>query len=109
MAAQNHTPSTQRTEADTAAEDPDRDPLTMVSVGDSAGPDSTDLAATIERERLRARIRALERELVVSERHRQGLIDQYEQRLAAREEAASTDHAGTDDRSRLRRLLTPRR
>ncbi|MFC3957517.1 hypothetical protein [Halovivax cerinus] len=72
--------------------------------------DSADVSAAIERERLRARTRALERELVASERHRQALIERYEWVLAERESddsnrSGTTTHPSGTVRSRLRRLF----
>ncbi|ARS91746.1 hypothetical protein B1756_08215 [Natrarchaeobaculum aegyptiacum] len=73
------------------------------------------LAHRIERTQLEATIAALERELVASERRRQGVIDQYERLLECRGRGggeASNENSddemsetGTRDRTALRRLF----
>ncbi|ELZ11539.1 hypothetical protein C479_06736 [Halovivax asiaticus JCM 14624] len=121
MVAQHH-PTPRPCEEAACDSEPDGDPTATdgettagnatvtVTPVESNSHDSTDVAAAIERERLRARIRALERELVASERHRQALVERYEWVLAERESDGS-DRSDASARStasvgsRLRRLL----
>lgn len=61
------------------------------------------LAYRIERQRLRARVRALERELAVRERRRAAIVEQYE-RLLEERAADDVDNDGQEDDGAMRLL-----
>lgn len=76
-------------------------PSTTASIRDA---ERVPLAHRVERQQLRARIRALERELEASERRRRAIVRQYERILDDRDPCECTrPDAGA--RAALRRLL----
>lgn len=109
MASHHRTPDRSRQEPRSGTDVAVHEAQFVASADGTTDGDGAEIAAAIEREELRARVHALERELAASERHRRDLIEQYERLLTERDAIDEpTDGAGTD-RSRLGELLVPGR